>query len=70
MKYDINRYDARGVAIECATAATAAQAQKIARGMAQRSKDGQVFIEWYRPQDGQRGYLNPDGHHDITGKAY
>ena len=34
------------------------------------NKDCQVFVKWYRPSDGQHGYLNPDGNHAITGKAW
>lgn len=29
-----------------------------------------VFIEWFRKSDGQRGYLNPSGDHDITGHVW
>jgi len=32
--------------------------------------DGNIYVEWYRASDGQRGYLNPDGSHAITGEAY
>ncbi|UXY13853.1 hypothetical protein N8I74_11020 [Chitiniphilus purpureus] len=34
-------------------------------------KAGQkVFVCWFRPSDGQRGYLNRDGAYEITGKAW
>ena len=29
-----------------------------------------VFITWFRKKDGQQGYLNPDGNHAITGRAW
>ena len=33
-------------------------------------KDGHnIFIEWFRPSDGQHGYYNRDGH-AITGQAW
>ena len=28
-----------------------------------------IFIEWFRPSDGQHGYYNRDGH-AITGQAW
>lgn len=30
----------------------------------------QVFIFWGRASDGQHGYLNPDGNHEIVGKSW
>ena len=38
--------------------------------LADESKDRQVYVEWYRASDGQRGYLNRDGSNNITGKAF
>lgn len=29
-----------------------------------------IFITWFRPSDGQHGYLNPSGDHEITGKNW
>lgn len=29
-----------------------------------------VFIEWFRRSDGQHGYLNPSGDHEITGHTW
>jgi len=32
------------------------------------AKEGsEVYVKWYRYQDGQNGYLNRDGNHEITG---
>jgi hypothetical protein len=41
-----------------------------AKKYAEQYPKKQVFISWFRKSDGQRGYLNPDGNHDITGKAW
>lgn len=30
----------------------------------------QVFVSWYRANDGQIGYLNPGGNHEPVGKAW
>lgn len=30
----------------------------------------QVFVEWLRASDGQRGYLNRNGSNTITGEAW
>ena len=30
----------------------------------------QVYVSWYRPGDGQHGYLNPGGDHAITGRSW
>lgn len=37
---------------------------------AAKHTDQQVFLTFFRRSDGQRGYLNSDGNHDITGRAY
>ena len=41
-----------------------------ARNAAAKYRDEQVFLSWFRTSDGQRGYLNSDGSHDVTGRAY
>lgn len=33
-------------------------------------RDGLVYVTWFRESDGQRGYWNPDGRHDVIGKAW
>ena len=35
-----------------------------------KDEDCKVFISWFRLSDGQRGYLNPDRDHSITGNAW
>jgi len=45
------------------------EAQLASRGANGRDRS-QVFIHWSRDDDGQRGYLNPGGHHQVTGKAW
>lgn len=51
---------------------------RVAMGIAKREaeklrasgSDARVYVTWYRPDDGQEGYVNPDGNHAITGKAW
>lgn len=42
------------------------QTAKIAKA----NPDCHVFCAFERSTDGQHGYLNRDGNHDITGRAY
>jgi hypothetical protein len=46
------------------------EAEEMARTWAKENPNNQVFISWSRKSDGQKGYLNPDGNHAITGKAW
>lgn len=50
----------------------AKKAAKTAREYAKKypKPKYQVFVSWHRSSDGQTGYLNPDGNHAITGKAW
>lgn len=36
----------------------------------ERSPQSHVYVEWFRDSDGQRGYLNPNGDHDVAGKSW
>lgn len=44
------------------------EATEIAKREAEQDKH--VLVTWFRKSDGQLGYLNRDGNHDITGKAW
>lgn len=47
------------------------QAVRLAKELADTSdKDTLVFVEWSRASDGQRGFLNPDGNHSVTGESW
>lgn len=48
------------------------EAIEIAKKEANRSENSkyQIYVTWFRSSDGQKGYLNPNGDHDITGKAW
>ena len=46
------------------------EAIKIAKKYAVKYPKSQIFISFSRANDGQRGYLNQDGSHDITGAAW
>lgn len=41
----------------------------MAGKLAKENPEKLVFIEYFRPQDGQQGYINRDGF-DITGKSW
>lgn len=45
-------------------------AVNIARDAAKANPDMNTFVTWGRSTDGQHGYLNQDGNHAITGKAW
>ena len=51
---------------------TEKEAKKVAKIDAKNypRPDHLVFVSWFRPSDGQHGYLNPDGNHAITGEAW
>jgi len=49
---------------------TKRQAISLAKETAAFNPTCAVFIEWFRKSDGQRGYLNPSGDHEITGHAW
>jgi len=61
------RYTVTVNRVEVATGLPRRQAAALATTI---RNDGQVFIRWYRASDGQHGYYNSDGNHDITGKAW
>jgi len=45
------------------------QAKETAERLAKEHNDKQVFIEYFRESDGQRGYINKDGF-ALTGKSW
>jgi predicted DNA-binding protein len=49
---------------------TQSQAVREAKSEAVANPGCHVFITWFRQSDGQRGYLNPGGNHEITGLAW
>jgi hypothetical protein len=49
---------------------TKRQAISLAKETAAFNPTCAVFIEWFRKSDGQRGYLNPSGDHEITGHVW
>lgn len=52
------------------TGLTKSAAITAARKYAEKYPQKRIFISWFRGSDGQHGYLNPDGNHDITGEAW
>ena len=49
---------------------TKKEAISLATKYAKNPNNCGVYISWYRKSDGQHGYLNPGGDHDITGQAW
>lgn len=47
---------------------TMTAAKKMAKDAA--AEGNEVYVKWYRYQDGQNGYLNSDGDHEITGRVW
>lgn len=35
-----------------------------------KNLSGNVYISWFRESDGQQGFLNPNGNHEIIGKDW
>ena len=44
-------------------------ATALAERLASKGRSG-IYVEFFRASDGQRGYLNPDGDHSITGEPW
>ena len=64
MKLTIDRVLESGEVEEIASTSNESEARKIASREARR-RPGQVYISWFRSADGQRGYLNTDGHSPV-----
>jgi hypothetical protein len=71
MKYSVNMYIPGDTQAESwRNGLSKLQAQKVAKTWAAEHPSKQVYVSWHRESDGQTGYLNPDGEHAITGKAW
>lgn len=69
MKYNVIAIDEYGDENLINPGLTKSQAIKTAREIASKTKN-QVYVEWSRASDNQQGYLNSNGDHSITGKAW
>ena len=69
MKYTVTT-EFEGISISEQSGLSKAEAIRTAKNEAKSDTDNQVFVNWYRKSDGQTGYLNSDGDHAITGKAW
>lgn len=72
MKYTVTMQTELGKPVATTPNLSKTKAVKEARRMAAdpATANNLVFITWFRKSDGQHGYLNPDGNHDITGKSW
>lgn len=64
MKYTVSVGD------ECYAPMCLKSAIRIARIQADTNPEKAVFVSWYRPSDGQAGYVNRNGDHVIIGDAW
>lgn len=69
MRYTVT-VESAGEIIETTPDRPMFEAQQIAAQKAAQYPRRKVFVEFFRRYDGQKGYLNPDGNHSITGKAW
>ena len=69
MELHIVRIKEAGEVEELATTSSERRALALAAAAA-RAGDGQIYIRWFRPSDGQRGYLNCVGGYAIVGKPW
>jgi len=70
MKYDIELETENCDRHNLASDLSFKKAGKQARLAACKYDRCNVFVTWRRASDGQVGYLNADGNHEITGKAW
>jgi len=69
LKYTVTAKD-EGRTINVAHDLSKSSAEKLAREWTTEYPQCQVYVSWFRPSDGQHGYINPGGDHAITGKAW
>jgi hypothetical protein len=69
MKYTVE-VTKHGETIESAWVNGQRNAKATAREYAAEYPDCQIYVSWFRASDGQHGYLNPNGDHDITGHPW
>lgn len=73
MKYSVIRQIEGGVALATVYEGidlSKRDAIKTAKEVAAEHPEDNVFVTWGRASDGQQGYLNRDGNHEITGKRW
>lgn len=69
MKYNVEILDSFGSIKASYTGLKKKEAMEKAKKESKDEKQA-IFISWFRKSDGQHGYLNADGNHDITGKRW
>jgi hypothetical protein len=71
MKYNVSIENC-GMSISGYENLSKKEAQRVAKIEAEKpeNEDNQVFVKWFRKSDGQKGYLNNNGNHEITGSAW
>lgn len=69
MKYQVNVYD-EGSYITGYNDISGRDVPGAVNDLASQHPRSRIYVEWSRKSDGQHGYLNPDGDHDITGRPW
>jgi hypothetical protein len=74
MKYTVEIIDDTMTTIKSRHDCSKKEAVSLARSWIKQidadGKDYQVYVTWFRSTDQQHGYLNADGNHAITGRAW
>ncbi len=64
MTYTIERHTEHLAPVVILQTNSRSRAQTIAQRAAEKGQ-GQVYVSWFRPSDGQQGYLNQDGDNPV-----
>ena len=70
MRYEIEEKDEGGTTIASMTVNSGSSARQEIKKWIKADPSNMIFVSWFRVADGQKGYLNPSGDHDIIGKAW
>ena len=69
MRYTVTQTKENGQAVVLKDNLKKAKAMELALAESEKG-NGNVFVEFYRKSDSQRGFLNPDGNHSPNGQSY
>lgn len=68
MKYSVVKNNANGSSTVVAEGLSKKEA--VAKATEMAASTSGITVEFFRKSDGQHGYLNQDGSHDVTGKHW
>ena len=70
MRYEIEEEDEGGRTIASISVKSERSVRQEIKKWIKADPSNLIFVSWYRTSDGQKGYFNPSGDHDITGKTW